>query len=172
MAKKKQTRKARSKSAPDYRHASASLVAEVCGVSTQAVDKWRKAGAPCKKQGKRYTYDLPALIAWRIDREAGVARLGHSAAELDNDYMVEHLRNIIENERSGVARVKAIEKLEQLRDRMDAEAQMEDGAGVLVSFVEIENREDALGPTAIGLTGREAVGCPRCGELVEVSDAD
>jgi len=48
-------------------------VSDFFGVSRSAVKGWLEEGAPRKKQGKSWVYDLSAIARWKIERAQTVA---------------------------------------------------------------------------------------------------
>lgn len=61
-------------------------LAKLFNVSTVTLDRWLQAGLPYEQApgsaGKSYVFDVPAVIQWRIEREAGNNRRDDSADEL------------------------------------------------------------------------------------------
>ena len=152
---------------PDYRNATADLVAEVFGVSRQAVHKWRREdGAPSHQRGKQVLFDIQALIAWKIDRAAAQARAAPRARREQSEdddargAVLSQVRAILEQGDSDVARMQAAKLLlgEAERDRLEEESR-----DAVIAFVEIVND----GEDRIVSRGPLRLNCPSCGELIE-----
>ena len=59
-----------------------SEAADLLGVSPAAMLKYRKAGCPCAREGRHWFFEMPAVVAWLLERERRKARLREARARL------------------------------------------------------------------------------------------
>lgn len=63
------------------RHTQAETAA-LLGVSATAMMKYRKAGCPCAREGRHWYFEMPAVVAWLLERDRRRAGLREAQARL------------------------------------------------------------------------------------------
>ena len=126
-------------------------IAKAFGVKASIVHGWAKQGCPRIKTGGIWRYNLPEVIAWRIEN------LGYKT-DIDDmntkDLIIHHLKEVIIDPTAGAAaKVKAAKQLEDL----EKESGESEGLAKAIMFLDVMGHEDIL-----EATGEVSVRCPSC----------